>query len=248
MMSLLSISIWNVAIFCGTDRSYLSFRKAYGGRSLLIEVNQVLDFVQAQNEVSVEVGTGNREETELSDGKAFRETWINACAHNNWIGHIAPTVHIFDDRMEVISCGSIPYWLSMKDFFSGTSLPVNDALMGFFVQTGLTEHTGHGIPVITSAYGKETFDLTNGTVTVTLRFRGLCFATSRHAMEELLTDRVVSVLDAIKSNPYAKLNDVAYMSGVSRAYVGKVVLKLKEKGLIERVGNQRTGYWKVRQS
>lgn len=238
----------SVAIFRGTDRSDMSFRKDYGGRSLLIEVNQVLDFVQAQNEVSVEVGTGNRKETELFDGKAFREAWINACVHNNWIGHIAPTVHIFDDRMEVISYGSIPYWLSMEDFFSGMSLPVNDALMRVFVQTGLTEHTGHGIPVITSAYGKEAFDLTNGTVTVTLRFRGLRSAASRHAMEEPLTDREMSVLDAIRSNPYAKLNDVAYMSGVSRTYVGKVVLKLKEKGLIERMGNQRTGYWKVRQS
>jgi ATP-dependent DNA helicase RecG len=58
----------------------------------------------------------------------------------------------------------------------------------------------------------------------------------------------MSVLDAIRSNPNAKLNDVAYMSGVSRAYVGKIVVKLKDKGLIERIGNKRTGYWKIRQA
>ncbi len=238
----------SVAMFRGADRSDMTFRKDYGGRSLLTEVNQVLDFVQAQNEVSVQVGPGSRKERELFDGNAFREAWINACVHNNWIGHIAPTVHIFDDRMEIISYGSIPYWLSLEDFFSGKSLPVNDALMRVFVQTRLTEHTGHGIPVITSAYGKEAFDLTNGTVTVTLRFHGLRSAASRHPEEYPLTEREMSVLDAIRSNPNAKLNDVAYMSGVSRAYVGKIVVKLKDKGLIERIGNQRTGYWKIRQA
>ena len=150
--------------------------------------------------------------------------------------------------MEIISYGSIPYWLSLEDFFSGKSLPVNDALMRVFVQTRMTEHTGHGIPVITSAYGKEAFDLTNGTVTVTLRFHGLRSAASRHPEEYPLTEREMSVLDAIRSNPNAKLNDVAYMSGVSRAYVGKIVVKLKDKGLIERIGNQRTGYWKIRQA
>ena len=238
----------SVAVFRGTDRSDMTFRKDYGGRSLLTEVNQVLDFVQAQNEISVEVGSGSRNEKSLFDGNAFREAWINACVHNNWVGHIAPTVHIFDDRMEIISYGSIPYWLSLEDFFSGKSLPVNDALMRVFVQTRLTEHTGHGIPVITAAYGKEAFDLTNGTVTVKLRFRGLRSAASRRQVKHPLTDREMAVLDAIRSNPYAKLNDVSYMSGVSRSYVGKIIPKLKEKGLIERVGNLRTGYWKVRQN
>ena len=235
----------SVAIFRGTDRSDMTFRKDYSGRSLLTEVNQVLDFVQAQNEMSVEVGSGSMAEKSLFDGNAFREAWINACVHNNWVGHIAPTVHIFDDRMEIISYGSIPYWLSLEDFFSGKSLPVNDALMRVFVQTRLTEHTGHGIPVITAAYGKEAFDLTNGTVTVTLRFRGLRSAASRRQVDKPLTDREMMVLDAIRSSPYAKLNDIAYMSGVSRPYVGRIVVRLKEKGLIERIGNQRTGYWKA---
>ena len=36
----------SVAMFRGTDRSDMAFRKDYGGRSLLTEVNQVLDFVQ----------------------------------------------------------------------------------------------------------------------------------------------------------------------------------------------------------
>ena len=238
----------SVALFRGTDRSDMAFRRDYSNRSLLTEVNQVLDFVQAQNEVSVEVGPGLRKERKLFDENAFREAWINACVHNNWVGHIAPTVHIFDDRMEVISYGSIPYWLSLEDFFSGKSLPVNDALMRVFVQTGLTEHTGHGVPVITAAYGREAFDLTNGTVSVTLRFNGLRSASSRHQVQDPLTDKEMTVLDAIKSNPYSKLNDIAYMTGVSRSYVGKIVVKLKERGLIERNGNQRTGNWVVHRS
>jgi len=234
-----------VALFRGTDRTDMTFRKDYGGRSLLTEVNQVLDFVQAQNEVSVDVGPGVRRERRLFDEHAFREAWINACVHNNWVGHIAPTVHIFDDRMEVISYGSIPYWLSLDDFFAGRSLPVNDSLMRVFVQTGLTEHTGHGVPVITAAYGRDAFDLSNGTVRVILRFRGLRSAASRHGVRDPLTEREMAVLDAIGSNPYTSLDGIALMSGVSRSYVGKVVLKLKSSGLLERKGNHRTGYWVV---
>lgn len=234
-----------VVIFRGTDRTDMAFRRDYSGRSLLTEVSQVLDFVQAQNEVAVDVGPGARRDTGLFDGDAFREAWINACVHNNWIGHMAPAVHIFDDRMEVMSYGSIPYWLSLEDFFAGKSLPVNDALMRVFVQAGLTEHTGHGIPVITAAYGREAFDLSNGMVTVSLRFRGLRSAASRHRARSPLTEREESVLGAIRANPYAKLDDIARMSGVSRPYVGKIVVKLRSIGLLERRGNNRRGYWIV---
>lgn len=237
-----------VAIFRGTDRTDMTFRKDYSNRSLLTEVNMVLDFVQAQNEVSVDVGSRARTETRLFDEDAFREAWINACVHNNWVGHIAPAVHIFDDRLEVISYGSIPYWLSFEDFYAGKSLPVNDALMRVFVQTGLTEHTGHGIPVITTAYGRGAFDLSNGTVKVTLRFRGLRSAASRHQIQNPLTNIEMTVFDAIRANPYAKLKDISDITGVSRSYVGKITVKLKDMGLIERIGNQRTGYWKVRET
>ena len=67
--------------------------------------------------------------------------------------------------------------MTLDDFYAGRSMPVNEPLMRAFISAGLSEHTGHGIPVIVNSYGRDAFEITGGIIRVTLRFTSRRIAT-----------------------------------------------------------------------
>lgn len=59
------------------------------------------------------------------------------------------------------------------------------------------------------------------------------------------SDNVEELYLALKENPTATVNDLCLKLGIAERTVKKYISILKEKNLIERVGNNKTGYWKV---
>ena len=149
--------------FAGKDKTTVDERMSFSGQSLLITVQQILDYFNLINlPRKVDLATGIRSEIPLFDPQAFREAWINACVHNTWTEKVPPAVYIYDDRMEVVSYGELPYGLSREGFYAGTSKPVNYRLFNIFITCGFAEQSGHGIPQIVKAYGKEVFSFRDG--------------------------------------------------------------------------------------
>lgn len=239
-------AILTVAVFKGRDRTFMSVRKEFSGHSLLIEVRDSLDYVLSLNDTFVVIGSRGREEKSLFDESAFKEAWINACVHNYWVGVTPPAVHIFDDRMEVISYGDKPYWLSTEDFYSGRSMPVNESLMRIFTSVRLSEHTGNGVPIIVDAYGRDSVSCSSSGVIVTIPFHRERIASSLGTGRTLLSDKEKLVLEAMYLHPRETLDGIAKMTGVSRSYVGKVVVRLQDLGLVSRKGSKKNGTWVVR--
>ena len=238
-------AILTVAIFSGIDRTVMSHRTEFSNHCLISLVRRTLDYVETMNETSVVVSEGVRKERKLFDMPSFKEAWINACVHNYWLNGTPPAVHIFDDRMEIISFGAKPYWLSDEDFFSGRSQPVNESLMRIFIRTGLAEHTGHGIPIIVENYGRECFDISNSGITVTIPFSQERSSASLRKHTTILTDAERCIVDVLKTHPRYTLNDVAEETGLSRSYVGKTMMKLKDLGIVNRIGSNKSGLWKI---
>lgn len=240
-------TIITVAIFSGIDRTVISHRTEFSGHCLITQVRRSLEYVESLNETSVRVGSGIRTEQKLFDMDSVREAWINACVHNYWLNATPPAIHIFDDRMEIISFGAKPYWLSDEGFFSGVSQPVNESLMKVFIRTGLSEHTGHGIPIVVSHYGKDCFKLSNTGITVVIPFSNERASATIRGGLIILTDSERMILDTLRIHPDFTLDNVSETTGLSRSYVGKTTVRLKELGLIERVGSNKKGIWKVRE-
>lgn len=71
---------------------------------------------EAINITDVNLEGALRKEQSLFDFPSFREAWINACLHNDWKDGIAPSVYMFDDRIEVVSYGGLPF-LCLKKVF-----------------------------------------------------------------------------------------------------------------------------------
>ena len=113
-----------------------------------------------------------RKEVMLFNQNAYREAVINAFVHNHWLDG-APAFTVFEDRIEILSRGTLPPKQTMDGFFSGESVPVNEKLAKIILQLHISEQTGRGVPAIVEAYGKEAFHFAENNIKVTIPFEKL---------------------------------------------------------------------------
>ncbi|MCQ2071041.1 MAG: putative DNA binding domain-containing protein, partial [archaeon] len=236
--------------FKGTDRGEISKRTDFGKGSLIKSMEAIHDHIAGLMETVVNTDTLERTEKSLFDLGAFREAWINACVHNAWRSFTPPSVLVFENRMEVISYGKIPFPLSNEEFFTGDSRPVNQGLFSVFAKLNKIEQSGHGVPRIVKAYGREAFHITDSGLKVTLPFAFVPrFVTLRKIAEETISHLKpdeTSVLRFLRDNPKAKLSEVSEHTGMTLSSVKKTVTVLKNKGILTNEGTNRNSLWVVK--
>lgn len=234
--------------YAGTDKTVMDQRSSYSNQCLLLTASQILDYFKLiDTPRKINLYSGVREETPLFDLQAFREAWINACVHNNWTERIPPAIYMFDDRLEIVSYGGIPYGLSEDGFYAGTSKPVNNRLFNIFITCNLAEQSGHGIPQIVKSYGKNAFSFRDGMLIVTIPFGYKPdYVVERQSVmyaRESLTRRQLSVLNYLSENPQSTLQEVADKCSMSLSGVKAAVNKLKMMNLIGRKGSKKESTW-----
>ena len=239
-----------VVVFDGVNKSVMSKRTEYGGKCLLLTVSEVLAYFEAINTTNTDLTKAKRKEVYLFDYSSFREAWINACLHNNWNEGIAPSVFMYDDRIEIISYGGLPFSLSKEGFFRGTSVPVNKSLLTIFLASKFAEQSGHGIPTIVEKYGRDVFSFEDGMlkVTIPLAFErpDVKERKGRLLRKKGLTATQKKVYDYLAKHPHDSLQEVADNIGISLGGVKKICSKLQEFGMLERIGSKRDGSWKTK--
>lgn len=255
LMSFLLSDQSNVSIkivkFNGKDKTAFSERTEYGYKCLLNSIDDVLRYIKSMNTTKIDVSSDiSRKVVHLFSFESFREAWINACLHNRWYEMIPPSVFIFDNRIEVVSYGDIPYNLTKDDFYNGSSVPVNKTLKDIFVSLGLAEQSGHGVPVIVANYGKNAFSFESCTIKVTIPFAfEPDFVIGRKAKEnilERLTTNQINVLKFLQDKPKSTQIEIAEELNISIAGVKKIMLRLQELELLDREGSKKDGYWVVK--
>lgn len=234
-----------VVRFSGRDKTKMLSRNEYGYKCLISAMKEANDYVISLNETRVDIESSlERKETKLFDTHAFEEAWTNACVHNRWIRNVPPAVYIFDDRIEIVSTGGLPFGYSKDDFYSGVSRPVNIGLFKIMGQLNMIEQTGHGNLVIVDKYGKDAFSICENHITVTIPF---AFTPSMKQIDVSgLSPMHEKVLMALKENPTFTMSDVSKFCGIGTTRVGEIIKNLKELGKLERVGSRRDGYWRVK--
>ncbi len=241
-----SLSI-KVVVFDGLDKSVMSKRTDYGSKCLLLSVSEVAEYFNSININKINFDGIVRKEESLFDFASFREAWINACLHNDWKNGIAPSVYMFDDRIEIVSYGGLPFSLSKEGFYSGTSVPVNKSLLTIFMAAGYAEQSGHGIPTIVDKYGKDVFSFDDGMVKVSipLAFERVDVLQRKEMLlrKNGLTVNQKAVYETLDNDGHLSLNDVATMTGLSPSGVKKICEKLQEAGLVRREGSKKDGVW-----
>ena len=239
-----------VVVFEGDNKSVMSKRTEYGKKCLLMSISEVLEYFRSINSTHVDLSGPQRKEQTLFDFPSFREAWINACVHNDWNEGIAPSVYMFDDRIEIVSYGGLPYSLSREGFFNGTSVPVNKSLLMIFMASRYAEQSGHGVPTIVEKYGREVFSFDDGMIKVSIPLaydrEDVTERKNRAFLRKGLTKNQEQVMDYLKKRPMATLQDAASGCELSLGGVKKICLSLQEIGVLEREGSKRDGRWIVK--
>lgn len=233
-----------VVRFSGIDKTKMLSRNEYGFKCLITAMQEANDYVISLNETRVDVESDlARKEVKLFDTHAFEKAWSNACIHNKWIRNVPPAIYIFDNRIEIISTGGLPFDYTKDEFYSGISRPVNSSLFKIMGQLNLIEQTGHGNLVIVDKYGKDAFSINKNYITVTIPF---AFTPSMKQVDvNGLSPVHAKVLMAIKDNPTFTRKDLASFCGLGTTRIGEIMKDLKELGKIERIGGNKGGYWKI---
>lgn len=239
-----------VAVFKGKDKSVFIKRNEYGFTCLIESLEKVINYCDALNETFIDVSVRPRKEHRLFNSEAFKEAWINACVHNKWSEELSPAVYWFDDRLEIVSYGGIPKNLTKEEFLSGKTEPVNKELMKIFLQCGIVEHSGHGVPIVVREYGEKAYTFSENMITVTIPFdkpeikSGVVNGVVNEVVN--LSNREKSVVAEIEKNPKISKTKLIVLTGIPKTSLERIISSLKEKGLLERVGSDKNGYWKIK--
>lgn len=133
--------------------------------------------------------------------------------------------------------------MAIEDFYEGISHPRNSTLMRVFLNMGLTEHTGHGVPTIIKKYGKEIFEITDNYVKCKIPFDKRVLELSNKNVGLNKTEKAVLRLLIEDSDRTADV--IAAEIGVTKRTIERTFVSLQKKGKIERIGSKRDGMWGV---
>ena len=101
----------------------------------------------------------------------------------------------YEDRIEVVSLGTLPPGQTKDGFFSGVSIPVNKKLCEILLQLHISEKSGRGVPRIVKAYGQEVFEFKDNAIVVTIPFNRLDLGTDTQATTQVTTQVTTHVGD-----------------------------------------------------
>ena len=236
-----------VAKYRGTNRVDLIENNEYGYCSLIKATKSVLDKIELENRTATQITSKERIDSRLWNPVAIREAVINAIVHNDFTREVPPKFEIFADRIEITSAGTLPEGLSEEDFFDGVSIPRNRELMRVYRDLELVEQLGSGVPRILESYGKECFRFMGNFIRMT-------FPVSKELIHQSglvdgLVDGLVEsqrkIVELIKANPKISKKEMAKNIGISTTAVDKHIRSLREKGILKRVGGDRSGHWEL---
>ena len=229
--------------------------REFGHQCLLYTLDEVLRYGDVLNIIQADETDRvvERKDVPLFNNDAFREAIINAFLHNKWVDGNEPMVTVFSDRIEILSRGTLPKEQTLEGFFSGESVPVNKKLSEIFLQLHISEKTGRGVPKITEKYGKEAFEFRENSIVVKIPFNWINVMGNKvgnnignkQSPGTRLNDTQMKILEVIRNNPNITKKQIQEKIGKSKTTVDNGISYLKEKGIIEHVGSNKAGYWKV---
>ncbi len=194
---------------------------------------------------------------------ALREALVNLLMHTDYFSPAKPRIRVFDDRMEFLNPGALPEPLE-KIMAEDLSLPRNPILAKLFRVARLAENAGYGFDKMVDgwqSYTGITPEFTSDTsFTKSVFPKAIQSKKSTEATEKVgdrvgekvgdrvgenLTDNQQLMVTLIREDPYVSAKKLAEKVGISSRKIEENIKKLKDKGVIARIGPAKGGYWKI---
>jgi len=190
-------------------------------------------------------GGGPRQEILEIPEEALKEALLNSLAHRDYFDSGAGIfVEMFDDRIEIYNKGKL---LFDKKDLGKISLSRNPVIFDLFNRINLIEKVGSGIGRIKKLIKERGLKVkfeTNEFFRIVFERPSTPQKTPQITPQKP-TELEQKILDLIEKNSAISRAEIAIRLGLSEDTIKEYLAKLKEKGIIKRVGADRGGYWEI---
>ncbi len=230
-----------LAVFQDDEKLIFRDRQELSG-SILKQFDDACAFIQRYNRVHAEFQGMYRIDNLDYPIEALREALLNALVHRDYALSASTLVSIFENRLEIVSIGGLVRGLTYDDILLGVSVLRNPHLANVFYRLQLIEAYGTGVLKINASYANYTqkpqIQTSNNAFKVTLPNTNatppIASSPSVNLNQE---DRVLALLRTKGSIVRA---DIQSLLNVSQTKAITLLAKMKQKGLIVKVGEGRS--------
>jgi len=239
--------------FQGIDKRFIIDDKPFGG-NLFEQYRQTMQWLKGKLNVRYDIegqGGGPRKEIWEIPETVFKETLINALSHRDYYDKGAVIhIEVYDDRVEISNPGGLVSAIPESEF-GKRSHSRNPLIFGLFARMHLVEQVGSGIGRIQDlmkAAGLPEPDFRkDGFFTVILkRPAQISVHTTQKTTRKTTRKTADRIIEILLLSPKASRSEIAQAIGdITEDGVKYQLNKLKKHGIIERVGPDKGGFWKV---
>jgi ATP-dependent DNA helicase RecG len=189
---------------------------------------------------------------------ALREAILNAIIHRNYLSVSDIQIRVYSNKLMIINPGELFEDLTIDDLFKEhRSIPRNILIASVFYKSGQIESWGRGtlkiineckiegLPNPHFSVNKATFSLSFFKKELEKELENEIEKELEKELENELKDREKQILILIQKNNKITQNELSQIIGITSQNIRKYIAKLKQKGLLERIGSDRSGYWRV---
>ncbi len=238
------------AVFAGTDKlTFLDIRQFKGNIFQLLQQSEA--YIKEHINWRAELKERTRKEIPEIPIRAITETLVNSLCHRDYTNRKGNEVAIFKDRMEIYNPGQFPEGYTPKDFLKGTERSIlrNPLIAHTLYLSKDIERWGSGLKRINDACTDdgvkvEFQELKSGFLVIFYRKE----EGPKRVLKEVLkglTENQEIIIKEIKKNPKITSEELAKIVGISSRKIRDNIKKLKNAGLIRRVGGRKEGYWEI---
>ena len=155
------------------------------------------------------------------------------------------------NRIEITFVGGLPQKLSQEEFLEGVTAPRNKELIRVFKDVDLIENIGSGVLRILDAYDKSCFKFMDHFLRVSFKYKENPFEydtdnkQKNDKINDKINDKETQILKALNENPKLTIPELNKITKISTATISRYLKQLQDKKIIERVGSNKSGYWKI---
>lgn len=228
--------------------------------SLLEIVDQIIEVMHLKYMKAQITYEGlQRVERYIVPDAALREALFNALCHSQYNYGVPIQISVYADKIYIANSGGLPEnWTAENLMDKHASRPGNPTIAQVFYFAGFIESWGRGIEKICEVCTADGIPLPEYTIhpsDVMVQFStpaervalgpGETAKTIPERLGKQVTKAEAAVLAILLEDPGCSYEAIAERLSIGRTAVSNRIKDLKNKGLVERVGSKKNGYWKI---
>ncbi|MBS7344192.1 MAG: hypothetical protein KIG60_00770 [Caryophanon sp.] len=206
----------------------------------MTQVEAAFEYLSLYNAKSAHFEGLQRIEQESFPSYALREALINAATHRDDSFSGSILIHLFQNRLEIVSVGGLVKGLTLEDIELGVSQSRNPKLANVFYRLKWIESYGTGLQRMKESYKQSAhqpfWTVGPNVFVVTLPKQTLEIPTAEDNM----------LNEWLKDNPEFTTKELETYLNKSKATVRKIIENLLEKKRIVRIGNGPSTRYQVK--